>query len=167
LKVTLSIIALLFTTLVLGQTSSLFREQWLPTKSELRIVLELADSVYNQNFYRSYGVHGDAFLLNKNKTFNFYRGMYISYSGRWKTDNKGLFYFNSAQKPQSSFYVITFKHYYYLVSESEKEAFVKKFLLLKDKHKNDKPYELKGRIFSGEDQIAIELGAKNYWINWL
>jgi hypothetical protein len=167
LKLPLFILVSLYTTIALGQSFSCLREQRLSDTSELRKVVELPDSIFNQSFYRSYGVHGDAFVLNRNKTFDFYHGLSVSYSGKWKNNDKGLLHFVSKERPMKSFYVMSFRHYYYLIPELEKEAFVEKFLLLKDKHKDDKPFELEGRIFTTDDNIAIDLGGGNYWIKWI
>jgi len=168
MKSPLFIIQLLISIVANGQSSNDSKvDQMLRYSKDLTIVSELADSIFQAHFYRSFGLHGSGYQLKENKTFDFIRGQTFSQKGNWKLDRKKRLLILSSGKNRLSYYVVRFDKYYYLVPPNQVEAFVDKLYFMEQKYKGAEPIVVDNRIFSAVDQVAIQLANGYYWINWL
>lgn len=158
----LTIIALLFSTLTYGQVSKKYNYKNI---DGLTIVDSITSNAILDGFYISNGFCGYNFRLDSNMTFQKIdfscMATFKVDSGSWKIKNHNTIVLKS-NKQTLYFDIVRFDNSYFFIQPSQRHKFIADLKSIRNKYKDFKSITIEEKIISSKTMIVMSLGEKYY-----
>ncbi|MEX6689348.1 hypothetical protein QTN47_17700 [Danxiaibacter flavus] len=167
MKQILSIITLVFSTVVAGQKTvkAISSISAYNAIEDLTIVNAIKALDLSGTYHISNGFAGFRLVLDSNGTFEkFGHDCYGNSkldSGRWARQNRSTLVVHSG-KASEIYDILKFDSYYFLILQTERQKFIKDFLVTKAKFKNAKPITIDNKKYTVDFMIGYMLIEKYY-----